>query len=61
VSLPATLTVEARDDLRAELRWIGPGSLPKAQALREAVSAAARRLGDRPKLGRRDLALLPAP
>jgi plasmid stabilization system protein ParE len=58
---PAILTVEARDDLRAELRWIGPENIPRAQALREAIAAAARHLGDRPLLGRRELDLLPDP
>lgn len=61
MSRPAVLAVEARDDLRVELRWLGPANLAKAQALRAAVSAAARRLGERPLLGRRDLALLPEP
>jgi len=61
VSRPAVLTLEARDDLRAELRWIGPENIAKARALREAVSLAARGLGERPLLGRRETDLLPEP
>ena len=61
MSRPAVLTLEARDDLRAELRWIGPENIAKARALRDAVSVAARRLGERPFLGRRDVDLLPEP
>ena len=61
MSRPAVLTVEARADLRAELRWIGPDNLGKAKALREAVAVAARRLGAHPLLGRRQLGLLPEP
>jgi plasmid stabilization system protein ParE len=61
VNPPAVLTLAARDDLRAALRWIGPDNIPKAQALRDAVLAAARHLGERPLLGRRDLDRLPDP
>lgn len=61
MSRPAVLTVEARDDLRAELRWIGPDNLPRARALREAVAVAADRLGQRPLLGRSQPTLLQPP
>lgn len=61
MSRPAVLTVAARDDLRAELRWIGPDNLRKAQALRDAVLVAARRLGERPMLGRSQPELLHPP
>ena len=61
MSRPAVLTEAARDDLRAELRWIGPDNMAKVRALRDAVQLAARRLGDRPLLGRVQPDLLPAP
>ena len=61
MSRAAVLTVAARDDLRAELRWIGPDNLPKGRALRDAVMVAARRLGERPTLGRPQPQLLPLP
>jgi len=61
VSQTAVLTSEARDDLRAELLWIGPENIAKAQALRDAIFLAARRLGERPLLGRREADLLPEP
>ena len=57
----AVLTAAARDDLRSELQWIGPDNLAKGHALRDAVLAAARRLGERPMLGRPQLELLPLP
>lgn len=47
--------------MRAELRWIGPDRLATAKALRDAVFGAARRLGERPMLGRRQPDLLPEP
>ncbi|MDQ2763894.1 MAG: type II toxin-antitoxin system RelE/ParE family toxin [Pseudomonadota bacterium] len=61
MSRPAVLTVAARDDLRAELRWIGPDNMAKARALRDAVLVAARRLGERPMLGRAQPELLQPP
>lgn len=61
MSRPAVLTEEAKDDLRAELRWIGPENLPKLRALRDAVLVAARRLGEHPLIGRVQLDLLPEP
>ena len=61
MSRPAILTVAARDDLRAELRWIGPDNLPKARALRDAVLVAAKRLGEHPMLGRLQPELLRPP
>ena len=61
MSRAAVLTVVARGDLRAELRWIGPDNLPKGRALRDAVMVAAQRPGDRPMLGRPQLELLPLP
>lgn len=60
MNLPAVLTASARDDLRAELRWIGPDR-PKARRLRDAVQTAARLVGSHPLAGRSDLGLLPAP
>lgn len=61
MSRPAVLTREARDDLRAELRWIGPENMTRVRALRDAVQLAAQRLGDRPMIGRLQPDLLPAP
>lgn len=61
MSRSAVLTQEARGDLRAELRWIGPENMAKVRALRNAVQVAAQRLGDRPTMGRLQTGLLPAP
>lgn len=61
MSRPAVLTAEARDGLLAELRWIGPSNLAKGHALRDAVLIAAKRLGERPMLGRLQSELLPPP
>ena len=61
MSPPAVLTVAARNDLVSELRWIGPDNLPKARALRDAVLVAAKRLGQRPLLGRLQPELLQPP
>lgn len=61
MSRSAVLTREARDDLLAELCWIGPDNIAKAKALSEAVFAAAHRLWERPLLGRREPGLLPDP
>ncbi len=60
MSRAAVLTIAARDDLRAELRWIGP-DLHKARALRDAVLLAARRLSERPMLGRLQPELMQPP
>jgi plasmid stabilization system protein ParE len=61
VKSPAVLTIEARNDLRTELRRIGPDSIVRARAFRDAIGAAARRIGERPLLGRREIELLPDP
>lgn len=61
MSRPAVLTEAARDDLRVELRWIGLENMTKVRALRDAVQVAARRLGDRPLMGRLQTDLLPTP
>ena len=61
MSRPAVLAREARDDLRIELRWVGPVNMARARGLRDAVQVAARRLGEHPLMGRAHVDLLPAP
>jgi toxin ParE1/3/4 len=57
----AVLSGRARGDLRSASRWIARDNPPAARALRRAVTAAAKRLGDFPLAGveRRDLAAPP--
>ena len=62
MSRSAVLAAQARADLRAELAWLVEAEqLARARALRDEVPVAARRLGERPRLGRVRLELLPEP
>ena len=48
---PAVFSPRARRDLLDAVRWIVRDNPAAAQALRDSVAAAARRLGDHPKSG----------
>ncbi|HME73645.1 MAG TPA: type II toxin-antitoxin system RelE/ParE family toxin [Myxococcota bacterium] len=52
MSRPATLAPAAQKDLRAAVAWIARDNETAARALRAAVSVAARRIGERPEIGR---------
>jgi toxin ParE1/3/4 len=51
MTLPATLAPQARRDLLAAARWIAKDNPAAAIALRDAVVAAAIRIGKHPRIG----------